>query len=363
MVSPRSVPFLLGAFLLTVPSAFCQVDSVAQVGRHPWAAKQSTARGRAIVTLLPWQGRLLAGYGDYGANTGPITLAWLDPVNGRFDSVWSANTEEVANYRVIANRIFAPANDRRSYSQPGDYTVLDTDGVWSNRDCGSTTHAFDIVELSRGDLFIVGSQSEKAAVFRSTDDGASWRVVLRDTAITGDTNDFARFYFAGVLNGRLYVQARDYRGPMHPQSLVFDGRTWSPGPDLFPGNANSLGWRADTIANQLVYRTWEPRVSSRLLAFDGVAAHWVDSLRVRDVVVSDGVCHVLADSAGLITIRRSADLQTWQRVGVVPAESTCLTIMGGTYYLGTSSSDILRFVGGTTAVREVSRRDLEFTLW
>lgn len=41
------------------------------LGTHPQAASQPTAIGQRILDLELLKGRLYAGFGDYGANTGP----------------------------------------------------------------------------------------------------------------------------------------------------------------------------------------------------------------------------------------------------------------------------------------------------
>lgn len=355
----RIIKMFVFIFIVLIAShkiTFAQIDSFIVAGVHPKAAAQSTVSGRAIVALFAWKGKLYAGYGDYGANTGPISIMAFDPIVRTFTGELIANTEAVFNFRAIRGRVYAPAIDRKLYSEPGDYSILDTNGVWSNRDCGSTTHAYDVASLTATDIWIVGSQNEKAAVFRSTDDGATWKTVLRDTVITGNPNDFARFYFAGVLNEKLYVQARDYYGSLHPASKVFDGTTWSDGPDLFPTARSGLGCRPEIFSGKLVYRSWQPGRSSNLFTFDGVNARALDSMLVFDVVIDSDYCYVLADSgSGVITVKRTRDLTTWTQMARVPSNSRSLAVLNGKIYIGTSDSQILELVQSTpTSVREIS---------
>ncbi|MFQ5460923.1 MAG: hypothetical protein ACE5EL_09030, partial [Anaerolineae bacterium] len=55
---------------------------------HPHAVSQPTGRGRRIGALNWWRGRLYSGYGDYGANTGPIFISPFDPTTGRYEDAW-----------------------------------------------------------------------------------------------------------------------------------------------------------------------------------------------------------------------------------------------------------------------------------
>lgn len=347
MMNISTRAFLLLALLGAVPLE-AQIDSFRVVGVHPGAAAQTTSVGRIINTLVGFEGMLYAGYGDYSDNTGPIAILGLDPATGLFTDYARANSEAIYNYRQIRGRLIAPAIDRKSNSEPGDYIERGDDGVWRNRDVGGlTTHAYDIVSLQGNDLWLAGAFDTKATLWRSTNDGADWSIALQDTARSGGADDFSRFYFAGVLAGRLYLQARDASGSLHPRSRIFDGTSWSDGPDLFPGFANALGWRPDTFAGRMVYRSREPRTSySQLFSFDGATARWHDAFWVYDVTIDGGSLYAIADSGiGIIRIMRTDDLQTWTSVARAPAGTRSIAVMDGRIYVGTTGSEILEFVG------------------
>src|SRR5688572_31689862 len=79
-------------------------DMFITIGTHPGATAQNTNTGKQIATLFPWNGKLFAGYGDYGANTGPIDIYAFDPDSQSFTFVWEANTEAIYNYRAKIGR-------------------------------------------------------------------------------------------------------------------------------------------------------------------------------------------------------------------------------------------------------------------
>ena len=144
------------------------MDSFFVAGIHPSASLQSTNRGKQLATLFPWKGKLYAGYGDYGANTGPINIYSFFPDSLTFTYEGQANTEAVYNYRSLNGMLYAPAIDRKSYSLPGDYSKMDSSANWANYNFGSaSTHVFDAAELNDSVLYMTGSQDEKAAVWRS----------------------------------------------------------------------------------------------------------------------------------------------------------------------------------------------------
>src|SRR5687768_9794362 len=76
-------------------------DSFVTIGTHPGASAQSTSVGKQIATLFPWKGKLYAGYGDYGASTGPIDLYAFDPDSQKFTFQWEANTEAIYIFRAF----------------------------------------------------------------------------------------------------------------------------------------------------------------------------------------------------------------------------------------------------------------------
>src|SRR3990170_7512942 len=201
-----------------------ETDSFFIAGIHPAASLQSTATGKQLMTLFPWKGKLYSGYGDYGANTGPIDIYSFSPDSLIFRYEAQANTEAIYNYRAINGLLYVPAIDRKSYGIPGDYSKMDSSGHWANYNFGSaSTHTYDAARLNGTVLFMTGSQDERATVWKSINNGDSWMKILSDTAISGNPDDFARFYFAGVYNDKLYVQARDFYGSLHPKSTIYDG--------------------------------------------------------------------------------------------------------------------------------------------
>src|SRR5689334_2349445 len=97
------------AILATSVASAATFDLVAV---HPEVALQTTYYGDHIATLKPFNGRLYAGYGDYGANTGPIAVRAYDPTLGAFtDPMLSSATEAIYIYRNINGNLYAPNID------------------------------------------------------------------------------------------------------------------------------------------------------------------------------------------------------------------------------------------------------------
>jgi hypothetical protein len=302
---------------------------------HPEAAAQPTGAGRSVATLLGWRGRLYTGYGDIDANTGPIAVTSWDPATGAFRSHWLSQTEAIYNYRVIGSRLYAPAMDPRGLTGT-DYAVGEP---WVDRVSALSWHAFDMATLTGDDLWLVGQHDWDAVAWRSLDGGVTWTEALRVRSRPGPTRGLARFYFAGVHQGKLYVQAADTNGT-GSASLAFDGRGWTDGPDLLPV-PSATGWRPEAVAGRMVYRAEGPfaRAGARLLAFDGQQVSFPLTTPVHDLSVSGPELLVLTTEGAVL---RTTDLESWTPVATAPAGSRSIGTVGGQLYVGTADSRLYR---------------------
>lgn len=342
--SPFKTILILFALKFLPLTLFAQ-GSFIIVGTHPSASLQNTVTGKQILSLFSWNGKLYSGYGDYGSNTGPIDIYSFSSDSQKFTFEWRANTEAIYNFRTVNGMLYAPAIDRKLYTIPGDYSKMDSSGHWADYDLhGTSTHVYDVAYLNDSVMFMAGSKDRAAVIWKSINNGRTWKKNLTDTAISGIKDDFGRFYFAGVLNEKLYVQARDSRGGLHPKSKIYDGKSWVSGPSLFTPSKGSLGWRPENFDGKLVYRSWEPGVATSLRSFDGLNVNWMDSVCVFDCSIYENNFYALVDSNyGTINFRRTSDLVKWENLLVVPSNSRSFAIMNDTLYIGTKDSKIIKF--------------------
>jgi hypothetical protein len=308
------------------------------LGVHQQAAAQPTPVGRALVTLCPWHGRLYVGYGDYGDNTGPIEVTAWDPARGSFASYHTSDTEAIYNYRAIGDALYAPATDRRDTA---DYAVGEP---WHDEQPVTVAHAYDMATLDGTDLWLVGSAEGRdylATAWRSTDGGAHW-------AIAHQSPGNGRYYFAAVFRGKLYVERWSFvpQGP----SEVFDGATWSAGPELVP--YGGYGFRPVEFAGRLVYATKQTHATTfaaiaatpnKLLSFDGAVASIAFDRELLDFFADDRQLLVLGADG---VIWRTADLVGWARVAVAASiRPRSLAVLDGALYVGTRDALLYRLTG------------------
>jgi hypothetical protein len=304
------------------------------LGVHPEAALQPTTLGRILVTLFGWQGRLYVGYGDANANTGPIAVSSWDPATGGFRSHWVSQTEAIYSYRAIGGRLYVPAIDPRGLTGV-DYAVGEP---WADRTSALSWHAFDMLTLTGGDLWLVGQVERDAVAWRSLDGGTTWAEALRVRPKPGPT-PLVRFYFAGVHRGKLYVQAVDTSAPVST-SLAFDGTTWTDGPDLLPV-PTAIGWRPEPFAGRMVYRAQPPYRSAGgpLLAFDGQQVTFPLAAPIHDLIVHGPELLALTTGGAVL---RTTDLDTWIPVATAPPGSRSIGTVGGHLYVGTADARLYR---------------------
>ncbi|RPJ44442.1 MAG: hypothetical protein EHM19_06765, partial [Candidatus Latescibacterota bacterium] len=308
------------------------------LGAHPYAAAQPDEWGRTLSGLYPFDGKLYVGYGTSGHDIAP----W-DPTAEEFVWEWEARTAEGCfNYRLLGGRLFAPS---QQVEAGVDYSA---GTPWENGDVPSGLHLYDMNRDDAGNLWIVGSSGSQATAWRSVDGGASWQVALQVAPAVGA---YARFYFAGVYEENVYVQAIDHPqvGPQ-PTSLVFDGASWAEGPDLLPyasspGNdyTRGQGWRAVPFDGRMLYTKWGAYGlgnSGLLYAFDGAAADTVVSrFGVKDFAVAEGRLWVLDRFDAVLCGDR---IESLEAIGTAPAGARSIGVLDGVVYVGTIDSRLFR---------------------
>jgi len=236
-------------------------------------------------------------------------------------------TEAIDRFRVLDGTLYAPMTDPIAGESSGGFargTIAGGVESWRSVAPVPATHVLDMC-ASGADLFMVGSQSDSAVVWRSTAGGA-WSEALRLTPATG----FGRFYYCFVLGDRLYVQP-DFM----PPSRVFDGTSWTDGPILSVGAFA----RPVAFAGRVVW------ARSGLQTFDGRTTSTVPLAPVRDIAVDADRLFVLMSDGGL---KSTTDLEAWTDVGgpeimsALPAGETAysLAVLDGVAYVGTSDANV-----------------------
>ena len=327
------------ALLASTPAA---AGDFVLVAVHPDAAAQPPS-GRTLLTLKAWNGRLYAGYGDYGNNTGPIGIRAFDPATAAFGPLLlDQATEAIHLYREVADQLLAPHTDPLAGESTGGFaqgTPGAPDDGWRDRLLVTGVHFYDVSMFTDSEVYLVGSRGSAAAVWRSDDRGATFpdSPVLSQTPPTG----FSRYYFAGIHAGLLYVQASGFDA-----SKVWDGLSWSDGPDLVP--EGGVGWHPERFAEEMVYQASHAGLGASLLyTFDGSLARRLLAPPVYDFAVDGSELWAItarfvpvpdSSSGGYYepeAIVRTTDLCSFTELTrAVPADARSLVPHGGALHLG-----------------------------
>ncbi len=328
---------------------FSDATAFQYVGTHPNAAVQpETSTGRQLKSLIGWNGKIYAGYGDYDKNTGPVALKPFDPVSNTFASTSEhiADTQSVEIMRTIGDKIYVLHADPGSHDGPA-YSVGDTStgkAVWKNMTNITMTHVYGITSgSSPSELFLAGqldegsAYNEVAKVYRSTDGGATWTESLSVRSRGG----YNRMMFVAKLGDKIYAQnlsTADFNGAQpQTQAWVFGGSSWSKATPIAQTYNPYDG--TEFMGKILAKSSTE---GGSLLAYDGRSTYTLRS-NVRDYKVhSDGYVYALSYNNNDMAVMRSKDLASWEQIAVTPNNARSIAILNNTLYIGTSDSELYK---------------------
>jgi hypothetical protein len=304
----------------------------ALIAIHPYAIKQPTPTGQDLEDTRGFGGRLYFGYGDLGANTGPIEITGYDPVANQWIDNFNYLTHRIIRYEPIGNALWVPSG--QPMMLPGqDYAVATATNDWGSGgiNVGTALHVVEAVERVPGDIYLTGedffgSDLTSAAVWRSQNGGPFTEIFPDAGSVPEEGNNQVNSWFfnAAALDGILYV---DF-------GWIFDGTTWShPATDL--GSFQ----RPTTFAGHIVTTTL-----GELWAFDGTTLHDLHvalfpSTGIEQTTVApyplyevtEGRLLAIDDTAH---VRMTTDLAHWTCLGEAPPDVRSVGSLNGTIYFG-----------------------------
>jgi len=331
------------------------------VAVHPEVATQTTFYGDHIATLKPFNGKLYAGYGDYGANTGPIAVRAYDPTLGAFtDPYLSSATEAIYIYREINGRLYAPNIDTRGGGSGYAVGTAGSPDTWQDVITVDGVHMFDMNTFNGTDLFQGGTASNgDGIVYRSVDGGATWTESLRMPAGVGSTGNSTnidiRVHGLGLYQGKLYADMEQVAqtssgaifyttGKKAASSMVFDGTSWSPGPTL---TASGYTSHPEEFAGSLIYLT-DGLFASHLMGYNGKRVSQAYNPKgknagsdfIYDYTIDDGVLYALTSDFRVV---ETTDLNTWSVLDIAPSSARSIGVLDDTLYVGGIGGNLYRY--------------------
>ena len=329
------------------------------VGTHPDASAQPTSTGKVLAALEAFNGKIYAGFGDYNANTGPIGIRAFDPATDTFGSrLLNSATEAVYQFRLIGGQLYAPDIDPKAGESTGGYAIGTANGsteIWQHKNPVTVEHMYDVASYG-GSLWMAGAQTNNnAVIWRSTDNGASWSISLSVPPPAGSGYTYVRSYGLGVYNGKLYTAVDGEASKSH----IFDGTSWSDGPDLTPGGGFLSN--ASSFDGYMVYQTFEAGLgASKMYKFDGTIAVPVLDPATYDTffdykIVGSRMYGLVADYELLpghagptlqgVQVRWTDDLVNWQTLATAPITARSLAILNNQQlFVGATNAELYQYV-------------------
>lgn len=329
-----------------------QATAFQYVGTHPQASTETTERAKNMETLAAWNGKIYAGYGDWDANTGPMSVTPFDPATGKFAATpeYVASTEAVEIFKVLNDKLYAVHVDPRGSANPAYSVASNATGVpvWTDA-IGKLglTHTYGLTQgNSASEMFISGqldegsATNEVAKVFRTTDGGATWTESLSAPSRGG----YNRMMFIGKLGTKIYAQrlsTADFNSTdPQSQAWVFDGSRWA---SATPIRAY-MPYRAEEFAGTIV--TQSTNRGGALLSYDGRTTTAVRSNLMDYTIGADGYLYALNyeyKSEGVaMLVARTKDLVTWENITYAPWGSQSIAYLNNVLYVGTNDSKLYR---------------------
>lgn len=335
----------LSAFLVVAlghPSS--AVDGPTLFAAHPSIVSKVDV-GKRIKDLAVHDGRLYMGSGNYGVNTGPTDVAWVDLATGVTGVDATAPTEEINTYRTVGSDLLVPWVDPTlcGYCNPaGSGGFTSSDPTWHDTFAFPAAHVFDVAKFS-SDWFLAGAGAydiDGAVIYRSTDGGQTWKLSIAQ-ASSGGVTGWERFYWMGTAGGKLYAQAahKNYSdgcgcssGDLFPLR-AWDGTRWSKvrgslGLITEASNVESFKGRIYTSRGQVFDGK---RVTSMGAPF-GVADFYVTTDRLYVVSSTGQVAHTTGSGWTLLP---GAGVPS----GVT---ATSLAVVGSSVYVATTVGTVYR---------------------
>lgn len=286
---------------------------------HPAASVHPHESSRTLSSLHVFEEQVYTAHGVAAGGGAKNTIMSWDPIKQRYLSHLTLDQGAALLYRTALGRVFALV------AGAGGGTDYAAGPPWRPQGGLESVHTFDLAAW-KGTLFVAGMQGKDAVIWKSSDEGKAWTIALREPPL--QSNDKATYFFIAPFNDKLYIQAADLQGGIHPKAKVFDGQAWTDAPSLVPGTS-LRGWKPIVFAGKVLLQG-APGGHS-LSTFDGTSAERVDNFRIRDYAAQADRIYVLLDNE---TIVSSSDLRTWRDEGFAPDGSASMALFQGKLFMG-----------------------------
>lgn len=216
-----------------------QLDS-----RNPW-------------DMAVFDNKVFLGGGDYGKNTGPVTVWFYDLITEEWKSSGKVNDEAVIRF-IEANGqlVILGADPKEGWEYGSFYTFID--GKWeTSRKVPYGVHMFDCVQFGDKTFYAIGTFEGNQSPVQVTADGVSFSDVdfVADGAsiLKDDKNAFSRCYSLFVNGDTLYAFCYRRNADSTDTSFYrFDGTAFQ-----LVSTASEFQLKSTVISRKHLFNAWE----------------------------------------------------------------------------------------------------------
>ncbi len=337
------------------------LELVASANEMP-GIKDKPLSGQKISDLEAYQGRLFIGYGDLVNNVGPIPVLSYNPEDNSFDASFTADEEELFNFRIFDDTLYVPGTDpRESWDFGNLYKLPSINEKWIKlRSIPAGIHTFDVIKYKQK-LFVIISGWADALIYSSADGGLSWQESIR---LKGSDSDsvYCRFSNFGVAYDKLFACGWcSYKSDTC--YYVYDNISWRPLDWLPCGLANFISLN-DSFWLLVLYYTKlldtqeyvkmgflykinkdESLENYTLFPTNEFAIVAYDVFRWEDDYNKDVLVLLLKNIYNKkYYVKTSEDFFDWNDISILPDSIIFLNIeyLNNCFYLGTGNGSIYR---------------------
>ncbi len=288
------------------------------------------------------EGQLVAGYGDWNANVdsfgvpeGRVGVVPLDLNTNTWGAITVAGSEALDTVRKINGKLYLPTTDPSDTLGSKSGYITNESGSWQlKQDNASGEHIFDVATYNGTDRWETGSGQGGAAAYRSANNDGVW------TPTVSVAGDWARWYWSGNLNGKLYIGSLSNNTTYGTAGTqVFDGVKWTK-ENLEPCYTTSaktvVSYGGKIVCPSTTYNT--------LSIFDGNS--------VKNMTVSGSVRDFYVDGTTLYMLNTSGAVYQFSSLTAAPVlvgqadyQANTVAVHNGYMYLGYPAGQIYRSNG------------------
>lgn len=317
---------------------------------NTYAAGQGNISHKDLSDLAINANELYSGYGDYGANIGPINIVSHNLDNGNATTHLNFQTEDIDTIRSINGKLYMPNIDPKGGWDSNQGYATNASGVWKDMEMTPFIHIFDVATTGT-DIWLAGSivnpdkakygpADNLAAVKRSVDGGATWTIEKASSTENPTPQTLDRNYWLASINGKIYTQAETDDKTMSID--VWDDGAWTSEEITFP-LAVYKGSDVEVLNNSIVFRT-----SGKIYTYDTVTKESkVTNLNVADLYVDQDTKTIYTVDTngwtGTQKVYSSKDALTWTESAAIDISNfpgVPFEINGDTYMSNTIISSL-----------------------